>query len=188
MGNTELVRIENEAVILIPYVAVSFSPLDGLFAQLWLSMEFDTNGNPVLVNNGRALSGLGRLHDADYLVADAQIGYWLIRASDDSAMLQGLAPFVELHYNGAVSNGSVLNAGSGFFIGDTGGNFDELNITTGVTARLGEQANLSVGFAAPLRNGNDRTFDYQVGVRFNWFFGYTARNMNRGTNVSTFGQ
>ena len=38
------------------------------------------------------------------------------------------------------------------------------------------------------RTGNDRTFDYQIGVRFNYVFGYTARTQTRGTYVNTFGQ
>lgn len=183
----EAIRVRNSSVQLAPFGAVLWTPGERFFSQAWVGATFDTGGNQVTVNpmlfGGTA--NVGNLRAATLLTADLQLGYWMYLS--DTGYLRGLAPFVELHYNGAVSNGSVLNAGSGFFIGDTGGNFDELNMTAGVTARLGEQANLAVGFAAPLRNGNDRTFDYQIGVRFNWFFGYTARNMTRGTNVSTFG-
>jgi len=93
--------------------------------------------------------------------ADLQVGYWVYRSEKRVAPRAGTVRGV--HYNGAVSNGSLLSAGNGFLIGDTAGSFDELNISAGVTTMLAQNCTLAVGAAAPLRTGNNRTFDFQVG-------------------------
>ncbi len=181
-----MIHVNNTSVQLAPYVAVLYTPNDRLFGQAWLGMTFDTGGNQVTVNPTvfGGTGNIGNLRAANLLTADIQVGYWVYQS--DSGYVRGAAPFVELHYNGAVSNGTVLSAGQGFFVGDTGGNFDEFNLSAGVTMRIGQQGNLSVGAAAPLRTGQNRTFDYQIGVRFNYFFGYTAQRQARGTYVNSF--
>lgn len=185
---SNLIRVDNSSVQLAPFAALLYTPTERLFGQTWMGFTFDTGGNQVVVDpmmfGGRA--NVGNLRAATLWTIDAQVGYWVYLA--ERGFLRGVAPFVELHYNGAVSNGSVLNAGGGLFIGDTVGNSDELNLTAGITTRLGEQSSLAVAMAAPLRDGQNRTFDYQIGVRLNYFFGYTARNMNRGTFVSSVGR
>lgn len=187
-NGANLIRVENSSVQLSPFAALLYTPTERLFGQAWMGFTFDTGGNAVTVDpmmfGGRA--NVGNLRAATLWTVDAQVGYWVYLA--ESGFLRGVAPFVELHYNGTVSNGSVLNAGSGLFIGDTLGNSDELNLTSGLTTRLGEQSSLAVAATAPLRTGQNRTFDYQIGVRLNYYFGYTARNQNRGTFVSTAGR
>ncbi len=184
-----LINVENTSVQLSPYVAVLYTPNERFFSQAWFGMTFDTGGNKVTVdpNMFGGTGDVGSLRGGNLLTADLQIGYWVYQS--DAGFVRGLAPFAELHYNTSVSQGAVLSAGNGVFIGDTGGGLDELNISAGVTSNLAENATLSVGFAAPLRSSANRTFDYQIGVRFNWFFGYTAQqNQSRRTSVSTFGQ
>ena len=184
---SNLIHVENSSVQLAPFAAVLFTPNERLFGQAWMGFTFDTGGNQVTVDpmmfGGR--TDVGNLKGSTLWTIDAQLGYWVYLA--DAGLIRGVAPFMELHYNGTVSNGNVLNAGGGFFIGDTVGNSDELNLTAGVSTRLGANSNLSVAFAAPLRDGQNRTFDYQIGVRLNYYFGYTARNMNRATRVNSFG-
>jgi hypothetical protein len=186
MDGTQLIRAENTSVQLSPFLAALFTPNDRLFGQAWIGMTFDTGGNAVQVNPtffGGSWN-LGNLRAANLLTADIQIGYWLRQS--DVGLLRGIAPFIELHYNGAVSNGTVLSTANGLQIGDVNGNFDELNLSTGVVTRLGDNTNLSIGAAAPLRTGQNRTFDYQIGVRLNYFFGYTARQRSSAYRVSSF--
>src|SRR5262249_9458874 len=113
----DLIRVSNSSVQLAPFVAVLLTPNDRLFSQAWLGLNFDTGGNTVTVNPNffGGTRDIGSLRAATTLMADFQLGYWLYRA--ETGLLRGMAPFVELHYNGTVSNGSVLAAGSGFFIG-----------------------------------------------------------------------
>ncbi len=183
-----LIKVDNSSVQLSPFFAALYTPNDRLFAQGWMGFTYDTGGNQVTVDpmmfGGPA--NIGGLRGANLWQIDAQVGYWVYQSN--AGFLRGVAPFVELHYNGTISNGSVLSAGNGVFIGDTIGNSDELNMTAGVTTRLGDQSTLAVAAVAPLRTGQNRSFDYQIGVRLNYFFGYTARNMTRGTAVSTFGR
>jgi hypothetical protein len=182
---TDLVRIRNESVVLTPFIAALFTPTDELFAQAWYAVGFDAGGNPVEAN--AALTGLqpaGRLYDAALSQLDAQIGYWLFRAADPDALLQGLAPFVEAHYNAGLGHGSVLSSGLAQ-IGDSR-NFNELNLSAGVTAWIAGNFTLTVGAVVPLLQAPDRTFDYQVGIRGNWFFGPAASSRSSALQISSF--
>jgi len=45
---------------------------------------------------------------------------------------------------------------------------------------------LSFGVVAPLRGSDNRSFDYQIGLRANYFFGPTSRSRNEATSLSSF--
>ena len=42
------------------------------------------------------------------------------------------------------------------------------------------------GVVAPLRGSDNRSFDYQIGLRANYFFGPTSRARNEATSLSSF--
>jgi hypothetical protein len=183
---TEIVRIKNEDVILTPYFAYLWTPNDRLFFQNWFEFCIDPNGNPVLVNpDFTSLRTVGRITDQTVMQIDAQIGYWLYRSERNSQGITALAPFIELHYNTTLNKADTVQAGA-FSIGSTSDHFDQLNISTGFMAQIGENFTLSIGAAFPLKNGPDRSFDYQLGLRVNWFFGPTARERSRATAVQGF--
>jgi hypothetical protein len=185
-GNTQVLYIRNEDVILTPYVAFVLTPDDNLFFQNWYEVGVNTKGNEVAFNNGiTGLQPLGRLKDQNLLQIDAQLGYWLIRNSSSNGMLRGLAPFVELHWNDAIDNAGRVSSGL-FSISGTSNNFNELNMTVGVLAQIGDRINLSLGAAFPLLGGTNRTFDYQLGLHVNFIFGPTYRNQTPATAVSSF--
>jgi hypothetical protein len=172
---TEILRIRNEAVILTPYIAALYTPTDRLFGQAWIQFGFDANGNPVDANpNGTGLQQVGRLSDMTLAQFDAQLGYWLYRAGQASSTLQGLAPFLELHYNSTLGAADVVNAGA-FAVGDFT-HLDELNLGVGLIAQIGSNFLLSLGVVMPLKNAPERTFDYQVGLHGTFLFGPSARN------------
>ena len=50
----------------------------------------------------------------------------------------------------------------------------ELNVSAGVTMLLGDNFQLMVGGSVPVVPRTDRVYDYQIGIRGNWFFGPTA--------------
>src|SRR5439155_24227879 len=63
LGGVDLVRIDNETVLLTPFAAVLFTPSDRAFAQVWTQVGFDTRGNPVRANLGtQGLQEIGRLN------------------------------------------------------------------------------------------------------------------------------
>lgn len=182
---TDMVRIRNQSLLVTPYFSALYAPDDRLFAQLWMAWNFDTNGNATDVNfDFGGLRQVGRVNDQTLAQIDTQLGYWVYRAADPSARLQGIAPFVELHYNGTVGRADVLSAG-GFQIG-TQGSLNELNLTLGATAQIGTNFLLSTGLVVPLRDNFDRSFDYQLGVRGTLFFGPTARSREAASRVSSF--
>lgn len=183
-NGTDLVRIQNESVILTPFIAAMFTPNDRFFAQTWMAFSFDSSGSPVAVNTFlTGLQAAGSLDAQTLMTTDIQLGYWLVQ--NGTGLLQAAAPFIELHYNHAISQADRVTPG-GFVVGDLGGNFDELNLSLGVTTLIGDNLNLATGLVVPLRDGDDKTFDYQLGVRANYFYGYTARNRRAATNISTF--
>lgn len=172
-GN-DLVRVANKSVQLAPFLAGIYTPNDRFFAQLWYGFTFDTGGNPVTVNQtifGTPTANIGKLNSPSLQTVDGQIGFWVYQS--DTGRVRGVAPFFELHYSGDVGKGTLLQANN-FLIGDVT-DYNEFNVTAGVTTRLGQNTTLAVGAAAPLLNQSQRTFDYQIGVRLNWYFGYTAK-------------
>src|SRR5262249_17701566 len=80
-----------------------------------------------------------------------------------------------LHYNRPMERGDAVVT-NGLFIGG-GDFFDELNVSLGVAAVVGSNCLGRAGMAFPLGEGNNGFFNYQVGMRANWFFGATARDM-----------
>lgn len=183
-NGVDLVRIENEAVILTPYIAALFTPTDRLFAQTWAAFAFDAKGNTVQLNNAMlGMQNVGQINDQTLMQLDAQIGYWLVQNND--GLIRGLAPFIELHYNTTLNDADLINA-NGVIIGNLAGNIDELNLTAGVSSQIGDNLNLAIGAVAPLKGGDDRFFDYQIGVRASWFFGATSRDRSSTNYISSF--
>ncbi len=182
---TDLARVRNQAAVWTPYVAALYMPDSRLFAQLWAAVTAPGRGNTVEVNTDfTGLRKVGRIDDQPLAQFDGQIGYWLYRAADRSARLQGLAPFLELHYNATVGQADVVSAGL-FQVGSPG-SLNELNLTAGVATQLGDNFLLHVAAVVPLKGGRDQTFDYQLGIRGSYFFGATARSRTAVSRVSTY--
>jgi hypothetical protein len=185
---THLLRVKNESVQVEPFMAVLLMPTDRLFFQTWGSFNADVSGSPIFVNP-RIFEGVNqgvRMWDRSFVAVDCQLGYWVYRSDYDR--LSGLAPFVELHWNRAIpATDQVVRIANrnGVAVTDTGG-AEELNMTAGITALFSNRLAVTVGGSAPLFSGNRRTFDGQFGVRVNWFFGPTARQMSPALAVSGF--
>jgi hypothetical protein len=185
-NGTELIRIKNQAVILTPYIAALALPTERMFAQTWFQIGFDPNGNAVAANvGGTGLQGVGRLNEQQFLQVDTQLGYIVYRASDPGAWVRSISPFVELHYNSTLGGPDKIGV-SGFFLGDTRGGFSELNLTSGFISQVRDNLTLTFGLVAPLRPSDNRSFDYQIGFRANYFFGPTSRARNEATSLSSF--
>jgi hypothetical protein len=181
---TEVLRIRNEAYVLTPYAAFLLTPCRNLFFQSWGQVSFDVNGNPVATNpNLGGLRNVDRLTDQKLLQVDAQLGYWLYQSGDAGGGLlhhiSGLAPFVELHWNTTLNGADFVQAGE-FTIGGGQSHFDELNLSTGLITRLGDHCTVTFGAVFPLK---ERSFDYQLGVHGNIFFGSTG---GRGAFVGSY--
>lgn len=175
LGGSDLVKIRNDALILTPFVAALWTPTNRLFAQGWLGVSFDTNGNPAQADlDGKGLHTTGRLYDPTTLQMDAQLGYWLIHPYGRHGLLRGLAPFVEFHYNQQLSGQNTVTRGS-FSLTSGFDQLSEFNVSTGAATQIGDNTNLMIGATFPMTNNDNRFNDWQVGVRLNYFFGPTGR-------------
>lgn len=179
----ELVNWHNRTIYLEPYIAGIFTPTDRIFMQSWATIDFATRGNPIEVVNQSftALQSAGSLKDQTTLQLDTQVGYWIVRSKDQNRWLRGLAPFVEVHFTTALNDAGTITSNN-FILSNAMGS-DQLTLTSGILTQISNNSTLTVGAVTPLQ---DRIFNYQIGVRFNVFYGYTARQMTRATAVSTF--
>ena len=186
VDGTEVARFRNESVLLTPYIAFLLTPNDRLFFQNWYQIGFDANGDQVLADPDlTGLRPVGRLNDQSLLQIDAQLGYWAYRSEEPAGLLRGLAPFIELHYNTTLGKANSVQAGD-FIVGDPNAHLDELNLTAGFTAQFRDNFNLSVGAVVPLQGNENRTFDWQVGIRGSWLFGRSTQDRRRDNEVSMF--
>jgi hypothetical protein len=185
----ELFRFQNESVQVEPFVAALFTPNERLFAQAWGAVNFDASGGRLTWDpNVFGGSGSARIWDLPILAIDGQIGYWVVK--NRSGVVRGAAPFLELHYNQVLGQNVLIDEVSdransqGLTV--TGIGNQEFNITAGVLCQLGDNLNLTLGASAPLLRQPDRTFDWQFGLRMNYFFGRTARQRAVINQVSGF--
>jgi hypothetical protein len=171
LGSTEVMRIDNDADLLTPFVACLYTPDENVFVQAWCEAAFSSQGNRVLMSNATGgLQDAGRLYDQNVVQLDAQAGYWVINPAHSEGVVRGLAPFVELHESLSVAHAGNLR--NGFFtIGGQAERFSELNVSLGAVVQLGEQVNVAAGAGFPLRGQSNRTFDYELGIRCNVFLG-----------------
>jgi hypothetical protein len=165
-----MLRLRNQSFIVTPFIGIALAPPADWFAQAWVQCSFDTTGNEVMAPplTFGDMQGIGRVYDAALLQTDIQIGYWVYRG-----ITGGVAPFAELHWNQSLgargdfaANGVILRGG------DT---LSELNVTLGVAAQVESNLFVELGFAFPLRQAPDRSFDYQVGLRASYYFGSFGR-------------
>lgn len=157
--------IENDSIALTPFIAM-IQQRDRLFFQAWSAISFDLNGNPVLLDGAGGLGHAGRFNEQQLWQTDVQLGYWVVQ-NPCACGLQGLAPYVELHYNTPISAGDNIDA-AGIFVDP---NFDEVNLGLGAHAVISDSIHVSTGWVAPLNHGDDRFFDWQLGFRGEVRFG-----------------
>ncbi|QGJ69864.1 Hypothetical protein PBC10988_15510 [Planctomycetales bacterium 10988] len=191
----QLLTIENESVLLEPYLAIVMLPTDRTFVQLWTQASFDVRGSEVFASEpmiGTPLTSfneIGRLQSANLLQFDVQVGYWLMEQSNCRCKrglfdIDGLAVFAEYHYNTTIGTPDFIGSpGSASTLVSTSGSIDEMNLTLGGTALIGDRSSLALGVVLPLKGGDDERFDYQLGVRYNLYFGDSVRQRNRTVNM-----
>jgi hypothetical protein len=167
-----IAQVRNDAVHLLPYVAVSHHwGLRG-FAQTFAQFDFDVNGNAVYGNSpDSTIPGfpmIGRINDPSMFSSSTSIGYWLYE--NDAAMwLSGLAMVTEFHYASTLQSADIVS-GNGLTLTENSRRTDILNLTVGTQMRVRTQGQVGIGVAIPLNSGDDQQFDYQVLVQANRSF------------------
>jgi hypothetical protein len=122
------------------------------------------------------------------LQLDWGAGYWLMR-DPNRCWLTGIAPTIELHYTTTLDHAQVVQLPSdnllrlnpadptrliqeqGPRVGNTRDQVTILDMTTAVTWLIADKATVATGFAFPLLEGKDRTFDWEFQLQLNYYFG-----------------
>jgi hypothetical protein len=143
----------------------------------------------------------GRVAEQTLLQVDWGAGYWISR-NPDNQWITGIAPTLELHYTYTLDNAQIitlprdpsgkitavpppappgtvlLTSTPNPTIGNLRNHVDILDLTVGTTFAIGKNCTLAPAFAFPLRGGDDRTFDWEFLLQFNYFFGGSPRTPN----------
>lgn len=160
-NGAEALRVENDAVHLLPYFAVLYAPCgSNSFGHLFLTYDFDVNGNGVYADlGGSSLSSIGAWSDQHLVTLNLSYGRWVYQAANACDRLQGVALSAELHYTGSVSDADSVSGGT-FVVGDPTADISLLNATIGGHVRLG-QTTFTAGYSLPVTS-DDRVFDGEL--------------------------
>ena len=170
INNTvEVLRVRNEAVHILPFVAALGRPTDRCFWQAFLQFDIDANGNTVLADlSGGALPKIGVFNDATLMFIDLGTGYELYR-DDYASLLRRVTALAEVHYSSTLQDEDVV-AGNGLTVGGFFRRFDVVDLTLGASALLGQHTSVRPGIVMPLLTGKNRHFDYEATIQVNVFF------------------
>ena len=169
-GGPPSARIQNQSVHLLPFLGSLYTPTDQLFVQQFLQFDFDTNGNAVSLADYGVLQPAGRLNEMPFLYYSIGAGYWLYNDPNSDRLFTRIEPIVELHYNKSLTNTDALLPPS---------DLDLLNGVVGMTAMMGENKSLTLAYATPLSAGDNRQFNGELRVMFNWYFGGSTNRFSR---------
>ncbi|MCA9086623.1 MAG: hypothetical protein KDA81_21345 [Planctomycetaceae bacterium] len=166
--DTLALMVKNKTVHFLPYVATVYTPTDRSFFQMMTQFDIDSQGNPIYFDDGGGLGQIGRFNDNNFVFFDAQVGYWVYKNNCCNAAITGIAPIVEFHHNRTLNTGDAIPA-----LGlNAPGKSNVSNLIVGLTARLGGNSSMTMGYATPV--GGDRQFDGEFRLTFNWVPGYTS--------------
>lgn len=166
---TPFLEVENQAVHLQPFIAAAFTPELPFFLQGILQLDFDTNGNPVSIQqNGSGLLKAGTLQASNMLYIDLNCGYWLMQEPADSpATLTGLATVFEVHHNQSLTHTDSVSRDQ-LRIGSNQSSISSTSLAVGLVAELASSCNLSVGYVVPVSGAGQRQIDGAMQVALDW--------------------
>ena len=171
-GGAELLRISNQAVHVMPFLGAVRTPTANTYVQGILQIDVPVNGNSVLETQGNnSVSKIGKLNDFTMLYCDVATGYWIYRAPRNSqARILGVIPTLEAHWNRSLTKVDTVNSANGTQVRGPITEFDNLNLSTGLTFQMQNNTRLALGYVVPVGNGADRLFDGELRVMLNRFF------------------
>lgn len=155
------VTIENEAVHLLPYLALQATPDDNWFFHAFAQIDVAANGDGIRVDDGGGVS-TARLVEQTFLFLDAAAGYWWIRSdTPDASGLTGLASVIELHYTTTLNDAHTPSVGF-LNVGNIDNRIDVVNLTTGLHSEWNGDTAIRLAAVVPLRDAREnRFFDFE---------------------------
>ncbi len=135
-----------------------------------------------------------RIRDQILMQVDLGTGFWLVR-NPGARWLTGIAPTVELHYATTLNEADIITlpgdnsshpvvpsatiaspriaqvTNPAPLVGNLSNRMDIFDITVGTTFEIAARSTLAIGVALPLRGGDNRTFDWELQLQYNLYFG-----------------
>jgi hypothetical protein len=165
-ASSATLQIRNEAVHLAPYLGALWTPTDRLFLQSFFQVDFDANGQDLVLENGPTSTDLGRDRDQTFAYFDAGIGYWIVH--QDGFNWAGL---FEVHYAASLQTPETVNISPGQVnLGSGDGNINLVDLVLGTSLQVQDNKTLSVAYAFAVGAGQDEQFTREWRATFNWYF------------------
>lgn len=169
----ESVRLETQAVNLMPFVFMSTNLSDPLFFQASAQVDVPLNGNSVIIDG----EDVGTLNEQTFLYLDTSLGYWVYRNRCSSG-LTGVAGLLELHYSGTLNDADLITpAVTAATIGNRANQLDIVVLTYGVHLEVARSAQITVAGAFPINDDGpdpfldgENPFDHEIIVQMDYRF------------------
>jgi hypothetical protein len=178
LSGQKLLRIENESVHLMPFLAFQYTPNRKWYTQLYYQIDIDSKGssvyhNPELGFGAETLDYAGKTKDMTYQYVSASVGRWLYRNDHKRRGLTAMNLVGELHWTKSLDRGhgvDIVNNGATVYrISNGRNNCDLINATIGTHLIFNRRANLGLAFTTPVTS-NYRQFDGELRATFNYYF------------------
>jgi hypothetical protein len=164
--------VDNNALHLLPFAAMCWTPTCRTFVQAFIQVDTPTNCDTVSYANSLTQThGQGQYKEQSLLYLDLECGYWLY-CNCQGKGLTGLASVLEFHYTAPLneSNGVVLNRGTllgspDIQIVNPANTAGVVDMTVGLHAELAGNTLLRVAGCFPLSSVDTRFFDAEVLVQ-----------------------
>jgi hypothetical protein len=143
-----------------------WTPTDHLFLQGFFQVDFDANGQDVVLDNGATSTNLGRDRDQTFAYFDAGIGYWIVRQDGFNWAAQ-----FEVHYSASLQSPETVNISPGQVNLEGGdGNINLVDVVLGTSLQVQDNKTLSVAYVFAVGAGQDEQFTREWRATFNWYF------------------
>jgi hypothetical protein len=166
-----LMKVHNDAVHLMPFIAFMRQPSDKLSIQGFAQVDFATSANPVLIRSepGQGpLTNAAKIEAVPLLFLDLGLAYkWI---ENREGLINTVTPLLELHYSLGMRDRDQLQSGQNgppIFDFETSGRISVLNLTAGASLQMGDSIFVRPAISIPLSNGAGASYDYEFGVHVN---------------------
>jgi len=163
-GGNQIVSIDNQAVHLLPFLAVYKKYSSRTWAIGIVQFDFDANGNEFVFNNGQNSSVY---QDQTMMFLDASVGHWFYENQCGCSWIQRAAVIGELHYATTLNDTDVAQAGpveDSDVVRNPFNRLDILNGTAGLRFQLGRNYLLTTAAVFPLREREEAQFDSEIAI------------------------
>jgi hypothetical protein len=188
--------IGNDTWSISPFVAFLVTPNDRLFAQGFVQYDQPVGSNRVSYSEFVDINAepfhipitptsvTASIREQPLFHLDLGVGGWLFRDPQRS-WITGIAPTVEFHYTSTLKNADILTlpasalytAANGTVqvepnpkVGNLRNRVDILDLTLGATFLFKDNMTIAAGLVLPMRQGDNRTFDWEFQVQLNYYF------------------